>query len=125
MTWKRRTKASSWWKAFTSHFVPMHLRSTTMSRGGGGGGVAGAAGWLIDPQVRQLLLSGDLEDFGRFYDRYVAGKPDSEAPVSKDPPVVLQTNDAKWRAGGSRRTGGRRSARARPPRHRASRRAPK
>ena len=39
-----------------------------------------------------------IEEAMRFYDRYVAGKPDSEAPVSKDPPVVLQTNDAKWRA---------------------------
>jgi uncharacterized protein len=39
-----------------------------------------------------------VEEAMRFYDRYVAGKPDSEAPVSKDPPVVLQTNDAKWRA---------------------------
>ena len=39
-----------------------------------------------------------VEEAMRFYDRYVAGKPDSQAPVSKDPPVVLQTNDAKWRA---------------------------
>ena len=39
-----------------------------------------------------------VEEAMRFYDRYVAGKPDSEAPVSKDPPVVLQTNDAKWRS---------------------------
>jgi predicted acyl esterase len=38
-----------------------------------------------------------VEEAMRFYDRYVAGKPDSQAPVSKDPPVVLQTNDAKWR----------------------------
>ena len=38
-----------------------------------------------------------FEEAMRFYDRYVAGKPDSEAPVSKDPPVALQTNDGKWR----------------------------
>jgi hypothetical protein len=42
--------------------------------------------------------SSFVEEAMRFYDRFVAGKPDSEAPVSKDPPVVLQTNDAKWRA---------------------------
>jgi uncharacterized protein len=34
----------------------------------------------------------------RFYDRYVMGKSEEEAPVSKDPPVVLQTNDGKWRS---------------------------
>ncbi|MDQ3933524.1 MAG: CocE/NonD family hydrolase [Actinomycetota bacterium] len=39
-----------------------------------------------------------FEEAMRFYDRYVAGKPDSEAPVSKDPPVALQTNDGKWRS---------------------------
>ena len=39
-----------------------------------------------------------FEETMRFYDRFVAGKPDSEAPVSKDPPVVLQTNDGKWRS---------------------------
>ena len=38
-----------------------------------------------------------FEEAMRFYDRYVAGKPDREAPVSKDPPVALQTNDGKWR----------------------------
>jgi predicted acyl esterase len=39
-----------------------------------------------------------FEEAMRFYDRYVAGKPESEAPVSKDPPVALQTNDGKWRS---------------------------
>jgi predicted acyl esterase len=38
-----------------------------------------------------------FEEAMRFYDRYVAGRPESEAPVSKDPPVALQTNDGKWR----------------------------
>jgi pimeloyl-ACP methyl ester carboxylesterase len=33
----------------------------------------------------------------RFYDRYVAGKPASQAPVENDPPVALETNDGKWR----------------------------
>lgn len=38
-----------------------------------------------------------FEEAMRFYDRFVAGKPESEAPVAKDPPVALQTNDGKWR----------------------------
>jgi uncharacterized protein len=33
----------------------------------------------------------------RFYDRYVAGKPASQAPVEQDPKVALQLNDGKWR----------------------------
>jgi len=39
-----------------------------------------------------------FEEAMRFYDRYVAGKPESQAPVGKDPQVVLQTNDGKWRS---------------------------
>ncbi|HEX8067774.1 MAG TPA: CocE/NonD family hydrolase [Thermoleophilaceae bacterium] len=34
----------------------------------------------------------------RFYDRYVAGKSAADAPVEKDPPIALQTNDGKWRS---------------------------
>jgi predicted acyl esterase len=33
----------------------------------------------------------------RFYDRYVAGKSQTQAPVENDPPVALQTNDGQWR----------------------------
>jgi predicted acyl esterase len=33
----------------------------------------------------------------RFYDRYVAGKSRTQAPVEQDPPVALQTNDGVWR----------------------------
>jgi predicted acyl esterase len=53
-----------------------------------------------DKDAKGRLAEGRASWFDetmRWFDRYVAAKPESAAPVSKDPPIALQTNDGKWR----------------------------
>ena len=41
---------------------------------------------------------GWFDETMRFFDRYVAGKSEADAPTEKDPPVAVEDNDGKWRS---------------------------